>query len=76
MPLERQLAVGSVVCHWCACHLLRLYLSQRHRLLTIYTNHLGGNLVIKNKNTNVDEVGELSHKSAEKTKKSTKSAPP
>ena len=69
MPLEPQLAVGSVVCHWCACHLARLYLSQRHRLLTIYTNHLGANLVITNKTTKFDEVGELPHKSAERLKR-------
>ena len=41
----------------------------------MYTNHLGANLVIENKTTNFDEVGELSHKSAEKIKRSTKIAP-
>ena len=45
-------------------------------MLTIYTNHLGGNLVIKNKTTKFDEVGELPHKLAEETKKSRKITPP
>ena len=38
-------------------------------MLTIYTNHPGGNLVIKNKTTNFDEVGELPHISAERLKR-------
>ena len=38
-------------------------------MLTIYTNHPGGNLVIKNKTTKFDEVGELPRKSAERLKR-------
>ena len=43
---------------------------------TIYTNHVGGNLVIKNKTIKFNEVGEMPRKSAEKTEKSRKIAPP